>query len=93
MARRFRLTLDTATGVPVSAVITGSILHTAGLLPFDFHAAATSGVQGNGVAFGCLIVRLQDVDLAVCWPVERVGQPQRRPRTAAVRCVEDIEYE
>lgn len=62
-------------------------------LPLDVHVTAIRSVQGDGIAVGSLVVGLHDVDLAVRRPVGWVGQPQRGPRAAAVRRVDDVEDE
>ncbi len=84
---------DTAAGIAVGGIVAVLAQRLAAHDPLDAHPAVICGVKGHLVAVGSLVDRLHDVDFAIVRPVVRVGQPERRPRAAAVGGMFHIEDE
>lgn len=86
--------LNAAAGVAVCLVVAVVAYRVAGHASLHAaHLAAVGRVECHLVADVGLVDRLHDVNLAVVGPVIRVREPERRPRTASVRGVSDVEYE
>lgn len=85
------ITQHTAARIAMRAVITATEYRRPGLLPLDIHFASGCRVNRHFVAIRGFIRGLQDVDLAVRRPVIPVREPERWPRAAAIRGVDDIE--
>lgn len=87
------LSQHAASGVRVRGIVAIRVLRSPAHLALDVHITPVVRVQRHLVAIGGVVHGLHDVDLAVLGPVARVGQPQRRPRAAAVGRVLDVEDE
>lgn len=76
--------------VLIRLVITVLVLNRPGFLSLDAHGASTGCMEGCLVSKGSAVGGLDDIDLSVLGPVARVCEPQRRPRSASVRGVENV---
>lgn len=87
-----RLTSDFASNIAMGGV-TIRAARRPRLPPLDIHGASFVRMQRDMVAFGCIVARFHDVDLAVFRPIVFVRHPQRRPGPASVRSVDHVEEE